>query len=180
MFPLASLLSCLAKRADCARACWRSVHDLLPLFAPHDSRRPKSRTIPDAEFRVLPPQPASRVSVGHVRAAKILATFPRVSAMSPSLCDGFFRIFGGDWQFSPPVSGRQFSISVARRQRLGSKWHETGSLLSLSLVANRLADLNAARVSSVGQMKSAITVPPASAIRSQIHPIRRACSTRSL
>ena len=32
------------------------VHDLLPLFAPHDSGRPQLGTIPDAEVRILPPQ----------------------------------------------------------------------------------------------------------------------------
>ena len=31
-------------------------------------------------------------------------------------------------QFSVPLSGRQFSISVLLRQRLGSKSHETGSI----------------------------------------------------
>ena len=36
-----------------------------------------------------------------------------------------------------------------------------------------------ARVCGVGQMKSAITVPPASTTRSHIQPMRRACSTRS-
>jgi hypothetical protein len=41
------------------------------------------------------------------------------------------------------------------------------------------ASPNAARVSAVGQTKSAITVPPASITRSHIQPMRRACSTRS-
>jgi hypothetical protein len=41
------------------------------------------------------------------------------------------------------------------------------------------ASPNAARVRGVGQMKSAITVPPASTTRSHIQPMRRACSTRS-
>src|SRR3954469_6752306 len=41
------------------------------------------------------------------------------------------------------------------------------------------ASPKAARVSVVGQMKSAMTVPPASTTRSHIHPMRRACSTRS-
>jgi hypothetical protein len=37
---LASLLSCLAERADRACACWSPAHDLMPLFTPHDSGRP--------------------------------------------------------------------------------------------------------------------------------------------
>ena len=41
------------------------------------------------------------------------------------------------------------------------------------------ASPKAARVSAVGQTKSAITVPPASTTRSHIQPMRRACSTRS-
>jgi hypothetical protein len=41
------------------------------------------------------------------------------------------------------------------------------------------ASPNAERVSSVGQMKSAMAVPPASTTRSHIQPIRRACSVRS-
>src|SRR5580692_10424024 len=41
------------------------------------------------------------------------------------------------------------------------------------------ASPNTARVCSVGQMKSAITVPPASTTRSHIQPMRRACSMRS-
>src|SRR5580700_11431779 len=41
------------------------------------------------------------------------------------------------------------------------------------------ASPNTERVCSVGQMKSAITVPPASITRSHIQPMRRACSTRS-
>jgi hypothetical protein len=41
------------------------------------------------------------------------------------------------------------------------------------------ASPKAARVSSVGQMKSAITAPPTSTTWSHIQPMRRACSTRS-
>ena len=39
----------------------------------------QSGTIPDAKVRIPPPQPASRVSVSHVR----LATFPRVNLTHP-------------------------------------------------------------------------------------------------
>ena len=45
-----------------------------------------SRT--DSPVRVLYAQPASPFSVGHVQAAKIGATFPRVSEMSASLYGG--------------------------------------------------------------------------------------------
>jgi hypothetical protein len=59
--PLALLLSCLAERADRARACWSLAHDLLPLFAPHDSGRPMGARF-CAEVRILLPQPAIAVS----------------------------------------------------------------------------------------------------------------------
>jgi hypothetical protein len=56
----------------------------------HDLPSPQGTTasgaqIPDAEVRILPPQPESRVSVGHVRLAKICATFRRISERLASL-----------------------------------------------------------------------------------------------
>src|SRR6266516_7697614 len=38
-------------------------------------------------------------------------------------------------QFCSPVSSREFSISVLRRQRLGSNSHETGSILEYSKIS---------------------------------------------
>src|SRR5262249_34554549 len=43
------------------------------------------------EVRVLPPQPASAVSVAHVPTEKITATFPVLSRSELSLCNPNFR-----------------------------------------------------------------------------------------
>ena len=73
-------------------------------------------------------QPASAVSVGHVQADKIAATFPRlsgnkrVSALQISsnlaICAAFY----------VPVSAPRISISKLRIERLGSTVRETGSI----------------------------------------------------
>jgi|RhiMetdeSRZDD1v2_1073273.scaffolds.fasta_scaffold25030_3 hypothetical protein len=75
----------------------------------------------------------------------------------------------------PSAATRRSTRSGATNIRLVSS-KRPASMRSTQIVK---ASPKAARVSSVGQMKSAITVPPASTTRSHIHPMRRACSTRS-
>src|SRR5580658_8202191 len=75
----------------------------------------------------------------------------------------------------PSGPTRRSNLSGATNIRLVSA-KRPASMRSSQIVN---ASPNTARVSSVGQMKSAITVPPASTTRSHIQPMRRACSTRS-
>src|SRR6478735_9514198 len=75
----------------------------------------------------------------------------------------------------PSAPTRRSTRSGATNIRLVSS-KRPASMRSTQIVK---ASPKAARVSAVGQMKSAMTVPPASTTRSHIHPIRRACSTRS-
>jgi hypothetical protein len=79
------------------------------LSARHDSSEGSGTQIPDAVVRVLlPPQPASPVSVGHVRATKIGATFPRVNETPSSLCPlwGAPRIHGELLKLGVTYEGR--------------------------------------------------------------------------
>src|SRR4051812_40369097 len=75
----------------------------------------------------------------------------------------------------PSAPTRRSTRSGATNIRLVSS-KRPASMRSTKMVK---ASPKAARVSVVGQMKSAMTVPPASTTRSHIHPMRRACSTRS-
>src|SRR6476646_6342856 len=75
----------------------------------------------------------------------------------------------------PSAPTRRSTRSGATNIRLVSS-KRPASMRSTQIVK---ASPKAARVSAVGQMKSAMTVPPASTTRSHIHPMRRACSTRS-
>src|SRR6478609_7009407 len=75
----------------------------------------------------------------------------------------------------PSAPTRRSTRSGATNIRLVSS-KRPASMRSIQMVK---ASPKAARVSAVGQMKSAITVPPASTTRSHIHPMRRACSIRS-
>jgi hypothetical protein len=49
-------------------------------------------------------------------------------------------------RFHAPVSGRQFSISVIWQQRLGSKSHETGSILMIVPTREMLGAVGGAAV----------------------------------
>ena len=68
----------------------------------------------------------------------------------------------------PSAVTRRSKRLGATNMRLVSSKRPT--LMRSSQIVN--ASPKAARVSSVGQMKSAITVPPASTTRSHIHPMR--------
>jgi hypothetical protein len=72
-----------------------------------------------SEVRILPPQPASAVSVGHFWLRGIQARFLRVSEMQESLCGSIFWTFGVVHRFQHASLGLPiFNIRVATAETL--------------------------------------------------------------
>ena len=93
--------------------------------------------------------------MGHVRATKIGATFPRVNETPSSLCDGFFRIFGGDRLIRAAVSVQKAYIKSQAHEgwRLIHDHYDDGAFSGASLdrpaLQKMLAEIQARKIDIV-------------------------------